>query len=213
MANARTGPTPFGYKREDGRIVLHADEAPIRLRIFELFAEHERRQVVCDILNAEKHHTRNGALFTIATLTRLLKDEIVLGNEYLEQLVSEDLWQRCSAILKSQEGKSGPPARKATHLFAGYLRCGCGKKMYMQSNTAKYICEDCRTNIGKDDLEEIFSAQLQNYPLPADLKSTGQNLIDKWKSFTFEQKRKLVESITDYIEIADKKVTCFLVIL
>lgn len=213
MSSSRTGPTPFGYRRESGQLVLDSDEAPIRLRAFELFAEHERRQTVCDILNAEGHRTRNGALFTLATLTRLLKDKIVLGGKEVEALVPEDLWQRCSAILDSQKGKSGPPARKVANLFAGFVHCGCGQKMYVQSNTSKYVCGDCRTKITKDDLEQIFHAQLGSYPLPADLKSDGQSLSEKWASFSFEKKRKLVEAITNRIEIADKKVTCFLFIL
>lgn len=213
MSIAKTGPTPFGYRRESGQLVLDPDEAPIRLRAFELFAEHERRQTVCDILNAEGYSTRNDALFTLATLTRLLKDDIVLGNGEVEALVSKDLWQRCDTILESQKGKSGPPARKVANLFAGFVHCGCGQKMYVQSNTSKYVCGDCRTKIAKDDLEEIFHAQLDSYPLPADLKSDDQNLSDKWASFSFEKKRKLIEAITDRIEIADKKVTCFLFIL
>ncbi|WP_286830221.1 MULTISPECIES: recombinase family protein [Kordiimonas] len=213
MASTRTGPTPFGYRRESSRLVLDPDEASIRLRAFELFVEHERRQTVCDILNAEGHRTRNDALFTLATLTRLLKDDIVLGGDEVEALIPEDLWNRCQAILETQQGKGGPPARKVANLFSGFLHCGCGQKMYVPTNSAKYVCGECLTKIAKNDLEDIFHAQLKEYPLPSDLKSDGQALSEKWDSFSFENKRKLVETITQRIEVADKKVTCFLFIL
>ncbi|MCJ9430750.1 recombinase family protein [Kordiimonas sp. A6E486] len=179
------------------------------MRIFELFAEHERRQVVCTILNAEGYRTRSGALFTSTTLTRLLTDDIVLGNEEVEALVPEELWKRCKTILEAQKGKGGPPPRKVANLFSGILHCGCGFKMYVPSGSRKYVCGECRTKIAKDDLEDIFHAQLDSYPLPADLKAGGQRLSEKWTSFSFEQKRKLVEAITKRIEVADKKVTCF----
>ena len=213
MANTRTGPTPFGYRREDGKLSLNPVEAPIRLRAFELFAKSERRQTVCETLNAEGHTTRNGASFTLATLTRLLQDDIVLGNGEVEALVPEELWQRCCTILESQKGKGGPPVRKVANLFAGYLHCGCGQKMYVPSNSSKYVCGECRAKIAKDDLEDIFHAQLQNYPLPSDLKADDESLANKWASFPFEKKRKLVEAITDRIVIDDKKVTCFLYLL
>jgi len=54
---------------------------------------------------------------------------------------------------------------------------------------------------------------LDSYPLPADLKSEDESLPDKWTSFSFEKKRKLVEAITKRIEVMDKKVTCSFYIL
>ncbi len=152
MGHSRTGPTPYGHKRESGRLVADPVEAPIRLRMFELFAANERRKTVCEILNAEGHRTRAGALFTSQTITRLLKDKNVIGvPSEVEALVPEELWQRCNAILQSQKGKGGA-ARKVTNLFSGFVHCFCGQKMYVQSNTAKYVCTDCRTKITKEDL-------------------------------------------------------------
>lgn len=210
MAGTKVGPAPYGYNREGGRLVMDRVEAPVRLRMFELFAEHERRKTVCEILNAEGHRTRAGALFTSQTITRLLEDKNAIGIDgEVDALVSEDLWQRCNAILQSQKGKGGAP-RKVTNLFSGFVHCGCGQKMYVPTNTSKYVCSDCRTKIAGDDLEDIFHAQLQKYPLPEELKSGDQSLSDKWASFTFDKKRKLVEAMTKRIEVADKKVTCFL---
>ncbi|WP_417455908.1 recombinase family protein [Kordiimonas sp.] len=209
----RAGPTPYGYKREGGQLALNPDEAPARLRLFELFAEHGRKKTVAEIINAEGHRTRASVMFTSQTLTRLLTDPRVLGVPgEVEQLVPQELWDRCQAILQSQEGKGGV-TRKVTNLFSGVLFCSCGQKMYVPSSSPKYVCSDCRNKIAPDDIEDIFHAQLEAYPLPADLASAEESLFDKWPSLPFESKRTVVEAITKRIEVADKKVICFLYIL
>jgi hypothetical protein len=127
--------------------------------------------------------------------------------------VPEELWGRCNAILTAQVSTGGPP-RKVVNLFAGLVHCGCGQKMYVPTGSKKYVCKDCKNKIAGIDLEDIFRAHLQAYPLPSELKTDGLSLYEKWSDLSFENKRKLVESITDHIEVTEgKKVTCFLVIL
>jgi len=210
MAEIKVGPASFGYKREGGRLVLHPDEAPIRLRIFELFAEHERKKTVAEILNAEGYTTRAGVMFTAQTITRLLVDDRVMeDSEEVDALVPKELWQRCNAILQSQKNKGGV-TRKVTHLFSGFVYCECSQKMYVPSATKKYICSDCRRKISSDDLEEIFYSQLQTYNLTKEQNFGEQSLYQKWPSLPFENKRRIIESITQRIEVTSKKVTCFL---
>jgi site-specific DNA recombinase len=81
----------------------------------------------------------------------------------MEPIISEDLWDQCNAILDEQEKKNKRPARKAVHLFTGFAFCNCGNKMYVPSNSPKYICYQCRNKIPDSDLEEIFHQQLKTF--------------------------------------------------
>lgn len=213
MPPRKTGPTSFGYERRGAKLVAHPQEAPIRRRMFELFAEHQRKKTVAEILNAEGATTRNGAQFTGQTVGRLLEDDSVIGVPGEAQaIVPKDLFDRCKAILESQRSAGGAK-RKAVHLFSGLVFCGCGEKMYVPSNTQKYVCGRCRSKIPADDLEAVFSTQLSNCKLPRELSEGFSDLTHLWPTLAFEDKREIVECVTERIEIGDKKVTCSLVSL
>lgn len=81
----------------------------------------------------------------------------------VEPLVSEDLWQKCNDMLEARKTELARPAKRAVHLFAGLTSCECGKKMYVPSNSPKYVCTACRNKIPIVDLEGIFLDELKNY--------------------------------------------------
>jgi site-specific DNA recombinase len=88
----------------------------------------------------------------------------------VEPIVSEDLWERCDAILATQRSQAKPPPRKVVHLFAGLARCGCGTKMYVRAGSPKYVCEGCRNKIPVADLEAVFLSELNRFLLsPAEI--------------------------------------------
>ncbi len=208
----KLGPASFGFIRKDGMLRLHPGEAPVRRYMFELFAEHRRKKTVAVILNAEGHRTRSGSEFNGTTVGRLLGEETAKGiPDVSEQIVSEDLWQRCNDILESQKNQK-PARRKVAYLFAGLVHCECGPKMYVPSNTDKYVCTKCRGKIPTDDLEAIFLHQLSNWIQDTD-EIELSNLNGFWTKATFDVRRQVVEQITERIRVADKKVTFDLVAL
>jgi site-specific DNA recombinase len=197
------GQAPFGYQWKDRKLALDSKEAPIRKLLFELFVEHKRFKTVARLLNESGYRTRSGAKFSDTTVERLLTDPIAKGlrranytkslgskkhwefkpeSEWVfsgvEALVSEELWERCNKIIAERtNGKK--PARKAVQLFAGVVHCQCGGKMYVPSNSPKYICYKCRNKIPVEDLETVFHEQLKGFFFSPDLLSSYLSEADR----------------------------------
>jgi len=101
----------------------------------------------------------------------------------VEPIVSEELWNNVNQILEEQSKQENKPGKKPSQLFAGLAVCHCGRKMYVPSNSPKYICKACRTKIPIVDLEEIVYDELKAYfanpeSVARHLVNAGQHLAE-----------------------------------
>lgn len=211
------GAAPYGYQWQDRKLVIHPEEGPIRKMMHEIFLETRRKKAVASRLNNSGYRTRKGVKFCAATVGRLIQDSTAkgmhrtnytrrTGNDEgwefkpesdwvihpVEPLISEELWQQCNDLLGAR-GPVNKPSKRTAHLFAGLVFCGCGAKMYVPSNSPKYICPTCRNKIPATDLENIFFEQLQSFlvspeQINAYLGRAQDTLIDKKSVLNSRQK-------------------------
>lgn len=222
------GQAPFGYQWKDKKLIPDPEEAPVRKLIYELFKQEKRKATVTRILNERGYRTRNGSKFSTTTVERLIRDTTAKGvrvanrteslgegkkwvqkpesdwvTSKVPAIISNELWAQCNAILDGikEKSKKGQTGRKTVHLFAGYVFCHCGKKMYVLSNSPKYVCQSCRNKIHKDDLEKLFYQKLSERMMdPEKVAEYLQGAKDELKS-----NKDQLHKLTKEAEIIRKK--------
>ncbi|MEO6500160.1 MAG: recombinase family protein [Mucilaginibacter sp.] len=183
------GQTPYGYRWINKELVIDEDEAPVLRLIFELFLRHQRKKAVARILKEQGYITRSGADFQSMTILRLLRNTTAKGErvtyhtrrepgmnwrvlkpqeEWIVHpcpaIVTEELWDQCNRILDEQERSVKRPGRKAVYLLSGYVKCSCGRSMYVFHDTTRvYQCKPCGMRIAVEDVDEIFLSHLRTY--------------------------------------------------
>ena len=224
MGKPLGGAAPFGYNWKGKELVINEHEAPVRKLMYELFLEHKKKGVVATKLNTMGHRTRNGSEFSDTTVGRLLQDSTAKGvrianytrslgsgknwklkpeSEWVyitcPAIVSTELWDTCNHILQEQWNSNKRVTQPTLHLFAGFLFCGCGGKMYVYSKGNHYKCSVCRkTKIEVADVEEIYYGELENFLLSEDnfdkfLSKAKETILEKEKRLQtlFKDKKKI----------------------
>lgn len=188
LGKSTGGSASFGYKWQNGELILDETEAPIRKLIYETFLQTRRKKTTAQVLNEKGYRTRSSSKFTDTTIDRLLKDSTAKGirianytkslgekkhwklkpkEEWVEvkcpQIVSEDLWNECNALLTAQHTKRAVKGPKASHLLSGFIYCDCGSKMYVYTESPTYKCKKCKRKIEAADIDTVYHEQLKSF--------------------------------------------------
>jgi DNA invertase Pin-like site-specific DNA recombinase len=137
------GPSPYGYRYEDGGLVVVHDEAELVRRIFtEYVGGKSQRQIARD-LHRDGVRTKRGGRWSQAVVARVIANPLYKGSlRYCgeehdgvhEAIIGGGLWDEAeqlrSALARTKGGGRGN-VPKGRHLFRhGILRCGrCGEAM------------------------------------------------------------------------------------
>jgi site-specific DNA recombinase len=178
---------PYGYKVDDGEMVLHPDEAPIRLQAYEWFLAHRRKQTVARLLNEKGYRTRKNCLWKHTQIVDILTDESAKGvyifnrkkrvgpwehvpkpeSEWgrvnCPRIVSDELWFQVNQIMEEQAKGWKKPGRLPAQTFSKLAWCKCGGKMYARTDSPKYLCRACNNKIPIADLEKVFHQQVKAF--------------------------------------------------
>ena len=90
LGKSINGRAPYGYQWKDKKLVPHPEEAPIRLKAYELFLEHRRKGTVAKLLNAAGYRTRDGVLWRDTQVARVLTDPSAKGIYFFNR--TEETW-------------------------------------------------------------------------------------------------------------------------
>jgi Recombinase len=215
---------PYGYRWRESVLEPNPVEASVRKMIYELLVKLRRKKAVARALNDAGYRTRDGSKWSDTTIDRLVRDPTAKGLyqtsraptksgspesdsqrgvlcTQVEAIISPELWAECNALLDSN-GLGKRRGRQPTNLFAGVTVCQCGRRMYVPSNSHDYRCTACGNRIAAEDLEAIFAEQVRAYDVAQAGGDPIQGIGDQWPALDREEKRRVVESITEQIMVA-----------
>jgi site-specific DNA recombinase len=151
------GKRPYGYRYQDGALVVDPIEAATVQRMFEMADAGASQRTIARTLNAEGIPASRGGRWAPSTVSRILGSPLYLGklrhrvkagmsevksprtsdtswelfDGKHDPIVDEDVWQRVNVSRATPERRAGGRPLKSGHLLTrGLLRCGsCGSAM------------------------------------------------------------------------------------
>lgn len=159
--------TLYGYQVENGRTIIHTEEASIVKRVFSLYVEGETLNSIASTLTEENvAYFQDEVKWNKNTVNRMLENEKYMGNEIYPMIISPSLFNQAKTV---KERKS---CKQETHtpeveLFREIAVCGkCGSR-FKRVNTwgarEKWMCsKGCKCSVYIDDaiLEDEVTSNL-----------------------------------------------------
>ena len=175
---SRQGQAPFGFRWQDGSLLIEEKEAATRRVAFELYVKMKSYSAVARELTSKGHPSRQGGKWSDVQVARVLQCPSAIGRYEVgrsevdaqgkrkptdeaqrdviecEPIISRAVWERVSKLLAE---------RKITRVdepktpLSGLVWCQCGEKMKLGATTEKFTCSTCRIAVPMEDLEEVFS--------------------------------------------------------
>ena len=130
------GRTPFGYSRENKKLIINPEEAGIIKMIFEIYASSGSTAEVYHKLKGQKAADRKGLPFSVETIAKILKNIVYIGKVPYhgsvyqgihEPIISEALFKTAQSLHKQKVKKSKV---ENLSLLSGLVHCKeCGSTM------------------------------------------------------------------------------------
>lgn len=162
---------PFGYRYEDGRIVLNETESAVVKEISQLYLDGKSLLNIAGILNARKIEYRPGIIgWNRARIKHIIDNQHYMGDEKFPPIIEESVYRRLREIKSSKNTQGAVDRTSWIFQLNVPVRCPkCGNEMYRKTYSTlktgvRWYCKgkDCTVSIDKNDdelLAELLRAQ------------------------------------------------------
>ena len=148
------GRVPYGYRIENGKLIIKEDEAEVIRKVFELYIDGMGKQAIASWLREHKI-LYNDREWGYSDVDRALRCQKYIGNIYFsgevypgnhESIIDLDTWNKAQRT-RDRKFRNKPDGTANNFLLLGILKCGyCGRTMRTKKRKMKngvkwyYVC-------------------------------------------------------------------------
>ena len=186
---------PFGYRFEDGKIVINPDEQYTLQRICSEYLDGRSLLQIANGLESDKVEFAPGVItWNKARIMRIVDDDRYLGNATYPQVIDKATVERLRSRKASRNTQTSTDRQSGIYLLKVPVVCpACGKPMHRLQDarckcTQKWVCDQCHIQIKKEDTElmedivDLLNGLIQN---PEIIKTVQPNQAEP----SIEQRR------------------------
>ncbi len=226
--NFTGGHLPYGYSKQDKKVIINEEQANIVRLIFNEYISGKRIKDVVDLLKNQGIKNAYGKDWTINSVSRILRNENYKGVVYADEttytniypaIIEEDLFDQVQDKLKFSKRTSAHHKTQVNYLLSGKLFCGkcgglmtgdCGKgklgKIYnyykcFTKKKNKSVCD--KKSISREYIENIVVNATQMFMQRTDLKAIAKCVADLYNKDI--QTDKILESLNKQLKDNNKK--------
>lgn len=151
---------PFGYRFEDGKIVVNPDEQNTLQRICSEYLDGRSLLQIANGLESDKVEFAPGIItWNKARIMRIVDDDRYLGNATYPQVIDEATIERLRSRKASRNTQTSTDRQSGIYLLKVPIVCpSCGNSMHRLQDTRckctqKWVCNQCHIQIKKEDAE------------------------------------------------------------
>lgn len=151
---------PFGYRFEDGKIVVNPDEQNTLQRICSEYLDGRSLLQIANGLESGKVEFAPGIItWNKARIMRIVDDDRYLGNATYPQVIDETTVENLRSRKASRNTQTSTDRQSGIYLLKVPVVCpACGKPMHRLQDTRckctqKWVCNQCHIQIKKEDTE------------------------------------------------------------
>ena len=151
---------PFGYRFEDGKIVVNPDEQNTLQRICSEYLDGRSLLQIANGLELDKVEFAPGVItWNKARIMRIVDDDRYLGNATYPQVIDETTVENLRSRKVSRNTQTSTDRQSGIYLLKVPVVCpACGKPMHRLQDTRckctqKWVCNQCHIQIKKEDTE------------------------------------------------------------